>query len=164
MRNITYHSLSDYVGGSCITKTFELDGVTYADHLTAISDWLESITARLNDDELREEWIVCDYDNIPSEFVGEYSIDESFFDLMICIDNSHLDAEIFYAGVSLGIQLSAIEDSYYGYFESDTDLGEHCAENLDIPDFLESYFDYERYGRDCSFDYREFDGHYFYNC
>lgn len=162
MRNITYHSLSDYVGGSCITKTFDLDGVTYADHLTAISDWLESITARLNDGELREEWIVCDYDNIPSEFVDEYSIDKSFFDLMISIDDSYLDADVFYAGVALGFNLDQIEDHYYGYFASNRELGEHLAEAcLNIPENIERYFNYDAYGRDCSYDFSDYDGHYF---
>ena len=61
MSNITYHSLSDYVGGKCITKTFGLDGVTYDDHLTEISEWLTSITKERKDGEIREEWIVCDY-------------------------------------------------------------------------------------------------------
>ena len=132
MSNITYHSLSDYVGGSCITKTFELDGVTHSDHLTQISEWLTSITARLKDGELREEWIVCDYDDVPASFVGEYSIDESFFDLMEAIDQSHLDAEVFHAGVALGFNLDQIEDRYHGHFSSDTEMGEQYADSCNM--------------------------------
>ena len=162
MSNITYHSLSDYVGGTCITKTFALDGVSYADHLTQISAWLESITARLNDGEMREEWIVCDYENVPANFVGEYSIDESFFDLMEAISNSHLDAEVFNAGVALGISLDQIEDHYFGYYESNRELGECFADScLDIPENIQGYFDYDAYGRDLSYSFSEYDGHFF---
>ena len=162
MSNITYHSLSDYVGGSCITKTFQLDDVTHSEHLTEISDWLTSITERLNDGELREEWIVCDYEDVPSNFVGEYSIDASFFDLMEAIDNSHLDAEVFYAGVALGFNLDQIEDYYFGYYESDRELGECFADcTLDIPEEIERYFDYDAYGRDLSYSFSEHGGHYF---
>ena len=162
MSNITYHSLHDYVGGKCITQTFDLNGVTHEEHLTQIGEWLNSITEERKDGELREEWIVCDYDDIPSEFVGEYEIDASFFDLMEAIDNSCYDADVFYAGVALGLTFSEIEDSYFGYFSDDTELGEMCAEGLDIPENLQPYFDYEAYGRACSYDYSEFDGYYFY--
>ena len=162
MSNITYHSLSDYIGGSCITKTFELDNVTHSEHLTAISEWLTSITARLNDGELREEWIVCDYEDVPSDFVGEYSIDASFFDLMEAIDNSDLDAEVFYAGVALGFHLDQIEDHYFGYYESNRELGECFADcTLNIPEEIQGYFDYDAYGRDLSYSFSEYYGHYF---
>ena len=164
MSNITYHSLSDYVGGSCITKTFQLDGLTHSDHLTEISQWLTSITARLKDGELREEWIVCDYEDVPADYVGEYSIDESFFDLMEAINNSHLDAEIFNAGVACGINVDDIEDLYYGSYSSDAEFGEMIADGcLDIPEHIEIYFDYASYGRDMAHDFAEFDGHYFFN-
>jgi len=162
MSNITYHSLSDYVGGSCITKTFQLDDVTHSEHLTAISEWLTSITERLNDGELREEWIVCDYEDVPSDFVGEYSIDASFFDLMEAIDNSHLDAEVFYAGVALGFNLDQIEDYYFGYYESDSQIGVCFAEyTLDIPEEIEGYFDYVADARDLSYSFREQVSHNF---
>ena len=162
MSNITYHSLSDYVGGSCITKTFELDDVTYEVHQAQISEWLTSITERLNDGELREEWIVCDYEDVPSDFVGEYSIDESFFDLMAAIDNSYYDAEVFHAGIALGFNIEQIEDHYYGYFASNRELGESIADAfLEIPEIIQSYFDYDAYGRDQAYSFSEHNGHYF---
>lgn len=165
MSNITYHSLSDYVGGKCITKTFELDHVTFEVHQEEISEWLTSITKERKDGEIREEWIVCDYEDIPSEYVGEYSIDESFFDLMSAIDNSHLDAEVFHAGVALGLSIENIQDYYYGYFSNHVELAEMFVESgcIEIPKHLEPYFNYESYGRDLSFDFAEFDGHYFIN-
>jgi len=166
MSSITYHSLHDYVGGQCISKTFELDDVTYEVHQAQISEWLNSITARLNDGQLREEWIVCDYEDVPREYVGEYSIDESFFDLMSAIDNSHYDAEVFNAGIALGLSLKDIEDNYYGYFSNQVELAEMYVDNgcIEIPEHLEPYFNYESYGRDLSYDFSEFDGHYFFNC
>jgi len=163
MSNITYHSLHDYVGGSCISKTFDIDSVTHSDHLTEISTWLNSITERLQDGELREEWIVCDYEDVPSEFVSEYQIDESFFDLMEAISKSGLDAEVFYAGIALGFDLDQIEDHYYGYYESERDLAEEYADScLDIPESTQRYFDYAALGRDLSCDFSEYNGHYFH--
>ena len=94
--------------------------------------------------------------------MGEYSIDESFFDLMAAIDNSYLDAEVFYAGVALGFNLDQIEDYYFGYYESDRELGECFADcTLDIPEEIERYFDYDAYGRDLSYSFSEHGGHYF---
>jgi antirestriction protein len=166
MSNITYHSLHDYVGGQCITKTFELDGSTHEEHLTEISQWLTAVTKNKKDGELREEWIVCDYDDVPSNYVGEYSIDPAFFELMEAIDNSHYDAEVFNAGIALGLSLSDIENNYHGYFSNYVELAEMYVESgcIEIPEHLEAYFNYESYGRDLSYDFSEFDGHYFFNC
>ena len=41
--------------------------------------------------------------------------------------------------------------------ESDEDLGRYCMEDVDIPDALRDYFDYEAYGRDIRI---EADGHF----
>ena len=71
MANITYYSLSDYVGSTLISKTFQLDEVDHDEHLQQISDWLKSITKLKNDGEIREEWIVCDSEDIPTNYVGE---------------------------------------------------------------------------------------------
>ena len=39
MANITYYELSNYNSGKLIPQTFELDGLTYEEHLSEISDW-----------------------------------------------------------------------------------------------------------------------------
>lgn len=165
---ITYHSLSDYVGGTCISKTFEVGhGTTHAEHLGEIKEWLDSITNALGDGELREEWIVCDFENIPSRYVGEYSIDAEWFDYVEAREMSHLDSEAFDAGVALGLQLDNISDNYIGHFNCTTDLAHDYVDGTgmldDIPSPICLYFNYESFGRDLALDYSEFNGHYFWN-
>lgn len=165
---VTYHSLSDYVGGTCISKTFEVGhGTTHAEHLGEITEWLDGITAALGDGELREEWIVCDFENIPSRYVGEYSIDAVWFDYVEAREMSHLDFEAFDAGTELGLQIDNISDNYVGHFNCTTDLAHDYVEGTGMFDGLHtlaaSYFDYESFGRDLAMDYSEFNGHYFHN-
>ncbi len=60
--------------------------------------------------------------------------------------------------------LDEFRDAYFGYFGDDYDLGHYCAIELgsiDIPENLEPYFDFEKYGRDCSLDFSELNGYYF---
>ena len=171
MPNITYYSLSDYVGSTLISKTFQLDEVDHDEHLQEISDWLESITKSKNDGEIREEWIVCDYEDIPKKYVGEYQLDPEFFEYRDVLNRSHLDKEIFEAGLNNGLTLEHIEENYFGYFRDSTNryeaIGEHFVHELgtiEIPEHLEFYFDYEAYGYDQAINYlAECDGHYFWN-
>lgn len=166
MANITYYSLSDYVGSTLISKTFQLDEVDHDEHLQEISDWLESITKSKNDGEIREEWIVCDYEDIPKNYVGEYQLDPEFFEYQDVLDRSCLDKEIFEAGLNHGLTLEHIGENYVGYFRDTKEIGEHFVHELGaikIPEHLEYYFDYESYGRDQSYYLAECDGHYFWN-
>lgn len=112
-----------------------------------------------------EEVILGDVEEVPDRFVGEWSIDEEFFELQEAIENSHLDAEVFEAGIECGIPIDKIEDAYYGYFESDEALADEYIDSGcmgDIPEYLENYIDTERLGRDLAMDFIEFNGHYFY--
>ena len=165
---ITYHSLSDYIGGTCISKTFDVGRLTtHAFHLEEIKEWLNGITEDKKDGELREEWIVCDYDNIPVRFVGEYNLDSEWFDYVEAREESHLDDAAFEAGMELGLPLDYISETYAGHFDSDTDLAYEYVETsgmLDgVPESICMYFNYESFGRDLAInDYSEFNGHYFH--
>tara|TARA_R100001440_G_scaffold12830_1_gene22622 strand:- start:211 stop:714 length:504 start_codon:yes stop_codon:yes gene_type:complete len=167
MANITYYSLSDYVGSTLISKTFQLDEVDHDEHLQQISDWLKSITKLKNDGEIREEWIVCDSEDIPTNYVGEYQLNPEFFEYRDVLNRSYLDKEIFEAGLNNGLTLEDIEENYLGYFRDPKELGEHFVHELgaiDIPEHLANYFDYESYGYDQSINnLSECDGHYFWN-
>ncbi len=60
------------------------------------------------------------------------------------------------------------EDAYFGYADSDNDLGEKYVEMLGSiselgTNTLETYFDYDAFGRDLAYDYVEYNGHYFNN-
>jgi len=161
MANITYYELGNYNGGKLLPKTFELDGLTYDEHLSEITKWLEELTKKTG--ELCEEWIVCDYEDVQKEFVSEWSIDPEYFNVMEAVENSYLDEEVFAAGISLGIALGDIEDSYHGYFHSEIELAEDYVDNCcDLPEWAEPYFDYHNFGVGLAANYSEEGGHYFY--
>jgi antirestriction protein len=163
MATITYYELSNYNNGSLIFKTFDLDGVTYEEHHQEITCWLEELTEQTG--ELCEEWIVADYEEVPSNFVGEWSIDEAFFEYAEALEGSCFGVEVFEAAAELGIPVDKIEDAYHGEFESDEEMAEEYCESTgmlaDMAESLRCYFDMERFGRDLAMDFSEFNGHYF---
>jgi len=164
--NITFYSLSDYNAGLLIPKTFDLESLTNYDELSeARTKWLEELTATKNDGELREEYIVCDYEGIPSELVGEWDIDRNFGDYLEMV-NKHSESLV-NAALALQIPLDKIEDAYHGEFKSDTDLAYALVDETgmlsEVPESVKNYFDYERFGHDLAMnDYSEFNGHYFH--
>jgi antirestriction protein len=164
MARVHYWELSNYNNAVYVGKWFELDFKTYEDHLAELSDWLKEVTARFG--RLAEEWIIGDVEDVPSQYVSEWSVYESFFEYQELLDNSGLDAEVFEAGIYCGIDAENIEDRYEGTFKSERDFAEHCVDStglLDgVPQYVANYFDYEAYGRDLVInDYTEHDGHYF---
>jgi len=166
MMRIHYWELSNYNNGTLIGQWFDLDNKSEEDHSKELTDWVESVKP-INPGYPCEEWIVGDYEDIPQEYVSEWSIDPDFFEYMEALDSSHLDAEVFQAGVSLGIPFESIEEAYHGQYDSNTELAEEYIESTGMLDGVNSnismYFDYEAYGRDLAMDFIEEDGHYFYN-
>ncbi|MEY3759696.1 MAG: hypothetical protein RIR39_1187, partial [Pseudomonadota bacterium] len=78
----------------------------------------ESITSQYTE----EEWIICDYEDIPKQFVGEYDIDSDFWEYLEILEHSSLDVEVFKAALDCGIELENIEEAYSGHFDSDEDM------------------------------------------
>jgi antirestriction protein len=165
--NITFYSLSDYNNGTLISKTFEIDDYeTYEEFDQARTAWLDELTEALDDGELREEYIVADSDEIPDEYVGEWTLSAELWDFLDVV-NSGLDVEVVKAGVDYGIPLDKIEDAYFGEFENDEELARECLENSglleDVPATIANYFDYEAYGRDLSHDFSQSGNYYFHS-
>lgn len=162
---ITYYSLSDYNAGRLIPFTIELDDMTAEEHAEAIQEHLEAITERMADDEVREEWIVADYAGIPSRYVGEYSLDDDFFEYLEFTRQTHLGDDVIKAGMSLDIPLEHIEEAYKGHWENDEAFAMEEAEQMGmIPEthtWPTSYIDWERAARDLMMVFNEADGHYF---
>lgn len=88
------------------------------------------------------------------------------------MEASHLDVEVIEAyldnmGAYGGVDISTIEESYYGEFDSFEDFVYQFVEDTCILDGLDDsirgYFDYEKYGRDLSHDYFESNGYIFRN-
>jgi len=165
MASITYYELSNYNGGILLPHTFNLDGVSEDEHKLEISEWLIELSIKTG--ELCEEWIICDAEDVPREFLGTWSIDSAYFELMEAINDSCYDAGVFYAASVLGIPLDKVEDAYYGEYASDETLAEDYADStgmLDsIPENLQLYFDFEMFGRDLAMDFSEHAGHYFHS-
>lgn len=163
MPTITYHELSNYNAGTLVTKTFDLAGVTYEEHLEAIGDWLRGLTDATG--QLCEEWIVCDYEDVPSKYVGTYSISKEYFVFQEFVSRSHLDEAAIRAGVELGIPLESIEEAYAGEYRNDVDFAQDMAESTESvqPDAVwpHTCIDWEHAARELMYDYTEDNGHYF---
>ena len=57
-------------------------------------------------------------------------------------------------------------DKYLGEFSSYSDLGYFLIYELgcwDVPEILKNFIDYEKYGREASWDFHEIDNYYFWN-
>lgn len=163
---VTYYELSNYNNGDLIAKTFELSGLDHDEHLTQVSEWLEDLTEKTGEN--CEEIIIADYEDIPAQYVGEWSIDPDFFEYQEFIENTHLASDVVEAGTVLGIPFDKMEDAYFGEFGSDEEIGRYYAEESgllnDIPENIEMYFNYSDYGRDLAINsFSEHDGYYFYN-
>lgn len=164
MPNITYHELANYNNGSLVTKTFELAGLTAEEHSTEVTEWLDSLPALYGSP--CEEWIVCDYEDVPAQYVGTWSIDDAFFDYQEAMDNSHLDADVFAAAAECDIEPEQIEDRYQGEWSSDEDFVQQLLEDCgtipaDLPCYV--YIDWTSTARDIMMDYSTHEGHYFSN-
>jgi antirestriction protein len=122
-----------------------------------------------------EEILCSDIEGLPRHFYASncdsFSMTE-WADFKEQLDATHLDAEIIDAyldnmGSSGGVDIDAIQDSYYGQYDDFTDFAHHLMEetgDLDqIPEGLRFYFDFEAYGRDLSHDFFESNGYFFRN-
>lgn len=149
----------------------DLDTITEWDEVKAELAKHLSIDA----DELDE--ILCsDIEGLPRHFYASNcdSFDMSAWaDFKEQLDKTHLDAEVIDAylenmGTYGGIDVSDIEDCYYGEFDDWTDFAYHLMEetgDLDqLPENLRHYFDFEKFGNDLSFDFFESNGYFFRNC
>lgn len=164
MARIHYWELSSYNSGKLIGKWFDLDSADQSSHADELSEWMEELTEETG--ALCEEWIVGDSEGIPDKYVDEYSIDPEFFDYMRALEDSGLDADVFEAGLYLGIPVDKIAGAYEGFFRSDADYAWDIVESLGVlygaDKILSVYFDYEAFGRDLMInDAMEHNGHYF---
>ena len=100
-------------------------------------------------------------------FIQEYGIDENIFlinDLGEIED--YVIAYIAYAGEVSQEIVEEAQEKYVGEFENYEELGQYFVEEIyamEIPKGLEYYIDYEKYGRDISYDLIEVGNHYFWN-
>ena len=171
MSNITLYSLSDYNAGTLIPHTFDLDTIdTKEKWYSAISEWLESVDKSHGTDiytPKREEYIVCDYEDVPSQYIGELDMDSAFWDFKAIVDASHLDADIFEAAANCDIDPADVEEAYQGQYDNDEDfayqLADECGQIDHMATWPQNCIDWERAARDLMYDYCNDSGHYFRN-
>jgi antirestriction protein len=170
------------------TKTLDTSAFFYVDGIPTKGRWidLEDVTSwddikqqlaghfDTNADDI-DEVLCADIEGIARHF---YASNCDGFDLSSWLEfkeemeASHLDVEVIDAyldnvGATYGVDVSEIEDAYYGEFDDFTDFAHHIMDetgDLDqIPKGLRFYFDFEAYGRDLAHDFFESNGHFFRN-
>ena len=164
MANITLYELSNYNNSQLMPRTFDLDGIdTHEEWLVAIHKWRQALTRETN--HLCEEWIVCDYEDIPPGYVGVHDIDPHYWDYKQAVEGSHLDADVFEAAVALDIEPGMVEELYQGEHDTDEGFAYQLADELgSVPEgysWPTSCIDWSAAARDLMMDYGVSGGHYF---
>jgi len=117
-----------------------------------------------------EEWAIHDHSDFGGVEISEW---ESFGNVsaiaVFLIDHGELGALVLeHCNGNLKDSEKMLEN-YIGEFKSLEDYAiEYCNDCMDIPESLEPYFDYERFGKDLSYDLIEIEKsfreiHLFYN-
>ena len=175
---ICYNSLTDYNAGRLVFKWFDLDGVTYEEHADELAQWLKALTDNAADGELREEWEISCYDNIPRSLVDNYGL-EAFFQYAEYVEeigkaatDAALSLDVLWWDKKLNEFNHTPEDLldiYHGSFDSwnvaeqlALDYADNSCLLNEIPEHLQGYFDFDSFGKDLLIDsYVEEDGHVF---
>jgi antirestriction protein len=167
MSNITFYSLSDYNNGALIPFTIELDNISEDEFNIEIQENLKRITEEKHDGEVREELIVCDYEDIPEQYVNEWSLSSEFFEYQRLIQDEQLEPEMVQAGLYLGIPIESIQDSYQGQFDNDKDFAYDVADSMGAINENASWpndcIDWKSAARELMCDFNEHNGYYFSN-
>ena len=120
----------------------------------------------LHADESDPEFMFCDFEGIPREFIGECYLKPEFWDYMNC----DIDDDVKEAFMYLFDEWNEerCNSTYIGEFDNRTKMAEQFVDEMgllsEIPENLQYYFDYEAYGRDMelSGDVFEHNRHWFW--
>ena len=126
--------------------------------LPASDDEIEALKTRTGCDEAHEEYFITDYESdIDGLTVGEYDDLDELNKIAELIEDNDEDiiAALIYFGYDTADEIADhIDDVMYidtpqGWESEEEAVGRHYADEcLTIPENIESYFDYEAYGRD----------------
>ena len=99
----------------------------------------------LHKDEEDAEYMFQDWENVPECLIGESWISENFFTLRDAVEDLG-DTEQEEDADDL---IKAFQDEYIGQYDDEEDFATQIvAECYELPDFAETYFDYQRFARD----------------
>lgn len=155
MLNIYLTNLGKYNEGFLIGEWVELP---------ASEEELEKVFERIGINEEYEEFFITDYESDFGYRVGEYDNLEELNEVAEQFENlDETEKEVFKALIDEGYSsedaLEKISDSDYMIFWNCSDMEDVAREYADetglldsIPENLQSYFDFEAYGRDMSFE------------
>lgn len=101
-----------------------------------------------------------DWENIPSDLIGESRLSDKLFEVIEAVSNlSDNEQEAFYIWLNDGSRdidsedinglLDSFRDDYQGAYDSEEDYAYEVVEQYyDLPEFAKTYFDYEKFARD----------------
>ncbi len=149
-----------YTAGSLKGKWLDLED--YND-----KDEFMKACKELHKDEADPEFMFNDHEGVPSQFIGESGIDETFWDYL----NSSVDDDVKKAYMELFGEWNEDQcnERYQGEYRSDEDYAEDQCESCgtleSIPENLRWYFDFEKFARDMRMngEFTEENRHYFAN-
>ena len=127
--------------------------------------FIKEIENLCNFDKYGDEWMIQDYDGLPSE-IGEYPDLIEVYDLCHAlkdIDDSLAEAYLEYMKDSFEIDTNGLlnaESNFVGIYDSFNDFSDSYADEiLDCTEdnFITRYFDYESFARDLEYDYTVLD-------
>ena len=106
-----------------------------------------------------EEWAIHDYDSFPN--LGEYPDLDKLIQVQGAIDeHGQYVVNAFLENWSVE-DLDHINDAYFGEYDSFREFAEQLADDtmlIDCPEHIKSYFDYEKWERNLSYNYHEGEG------
>ncbi|MBS7226516.1 MAG: antirestriction protein ArdA [Clostridiaceae bacterium] len=157
-------NLGKYNEGELVGETLKFPTTT---------EEVQGLLKRIGVDGIRyEEFFITSFDGDVLglyDYLSEYeNLDELNHLACLLSGLDQGDLEKFEAVIDSGEHTSSVADlinlaqnldcyTLFPDIESDEDLGRYCMEDVDIPDALRDYFDYEAYGRDIRL---EEDGHF----
>ena len=119
----------------------------------------------LHNDEDDPEFMIQDFENMPTGFSKNEDIKEAYEKLEV-INNIDLPLEVIEAGIECEIEPEEIEECYVGSYNSGIDFAVELADSCGFEEstsWPNNCIDWERAARDLMLDYREHEGHYFRN-
>lgn len=136
-----------------------LDCEDYSSHAEFIEACKE-----LHKDEVDPELMFQDFEDFPKDFYNESSIDPRLWDFLALAsyDQEIVNAWLSENSLSSCEDLQSIVDSFTGCYASWADYAEEITNDCNrVPDYLQSYIDWEKMGRDMSYEssgYVEYEG------
>lgn len=144
MASIYVQPLGAYNEGKGGGKWVEIDGFDKGDIWAAIKKVLKKSPVKRE-----EEWIISDYDDMPN--MGETPDIGQLAEIVELLDDDHgaaVEVYIDHVGEQY-FTVEGFEDASAGVYKDMEEFGwESLEAHGDIPDWLVSYIDVERYARD----------------